>query len=52
MASALKKNHLEKRPDVSAVGEQVGGAAGVRSDPHLRVRLVGVYFVGFVTGSL
>lgn len=24
----------------------------MRSDPHLCVRLVGVYFVGFVTGSL
>lgn len=47
-----RNNHLEKRPDVSAVGQQVGGTAGVRSDPHLCVRLVGVYFVGFVAGSL
>lgn len=46
------REHLQKRADVPAVGQQRRGAARVRSDPHLRVRLVDSYLVRLVPGSL
>lgn len=48
----FNRTHLEERPNVPAVGEQVGRPAGVRSNPHLRVRLIDVHFERSVAGGL